>query len=135
MVDGRSLLSENGRLIREYMDAWGQVPAADLADYFSEDAVYTDSLGGEVIRGREAIRRDLVRAEASTGGPVDFGMEILRFIESGNVVGTERAEWFGRGAQRREFRAVTIFEVADGKIRESRAYFDRDPSQTASSAG
>ena len=120
-------MGANGELIRSYMAAWGKVPAAELADWFSEDALYTDALGGEVIRGREAIRRDLVRAEASTGGPVDFGMQLLRLIEDGNVVVTERAEWFGRGAQRREFRAVTVFEVAEGKIRESRAYFDRDP--------
>jgi limonene-1,2-epoxide hydrolase len=121
-------VNENERVVRQYFDAWGKVPAADLADYFTEDAIYCDELGGEPIRGREAIRADLVGADARSGGPVDFGLELLRVVAEGDIVMTERAEWFGRGEQRREFRAVAVFELEDGRIKESRCYFDRDPS-------
>ena len=121
-------MSDNLRLIREYMDAWGKIPAADLADYFTEDALYTDALGATPIRGREAIRRDLTRAEASLGGSREFGVEILRVLSEGDVVVVEREEWIGSGDQRREFRAVVLFEIEGGKIKESRCYFDRDPN-------
>lgn len=126
-------MSDNLRLIREYMDAWGKIPAADLADYFTEDALYTDELGAKPIRGREAIRQELTRAEASLEGSREFGVEILRVLAEGDVVVVEREEWIGRGDHRREFRAVVLFEIEGGKIKESRCYFDRDPSASAAS--
>ena len=79
-------MSDNERRIREYLDAWGKVPASDLADFFTEDALYCDELGGEPIRGREAIRAELARAELSTGGPVEFGIELLNLLAVGDVV-------------------------------------------------
>jgi len=120
-------MSDNLRLIREYMNAWGKIPATELANYFTEDAFYTDDLTGKPILGRDAIRAEFERAEARSGDSRDFGVNLLRVLAAGETVVVEREEWIGTGESRREFRAVVFFEIRGDKIKESRCYFDRDP--------
>ncbi len=128
-------MTDNASVITEYVNAWGKGPAGDLADYFTEDALYYTLSGVEPLRGREAIRRSLsgeeqhvssTRQDASA--PVELRVEILHLVADGDVVMMERRESVGSGESKIEFCAATVFVMEGGKIKLTRSYFDRDMS-------
>ena len=126
-------MTDNARVITEYVNAWGKGPAGDLADYFTEDGIYYTLPGVEPLRGREAIRRSL-NGEAQhvsstnpdSSGGVQLNVEILNLVADGDVVMMERSESVGSGENKIEFRAATVFLMEGGKIKMTRSYFDRD---------
>ena len=128
-------MTDNARVITEYVNAWGKGPAGDLADYFTEDAVYYTLAGAEPLRGREAIRRSFsgeaqhVRStRPDPSGGVVLEVEILHLVADGDVVMMERRESIGSGENKIEFCAATVFVMEGGKIKLTRSYFDRDMS-------
>ena len=106
-------VSDNERRIREYMDAWGKVPASELADFFTEDAIYCDELGGEPIQGREAIRAAIVKVMAAA--PPDMFFPTPWHVIEGNRVVYYPVQALPDpkgGDEKYEFACVTILDYA-----------------------
>ncbi|MFC4450317.1 ester cyclase [Halorussus aquaticus] len=127
------------QLVRTYVDVWNERDYSKLPDIVSESFVMHDRAAPEEgvpgsageIHGPEGLEQ-FVR-EVTTGFP-DFEVTILDLVSTdglvmyeGEISMTHEGEFdgippTGRTAQ---FREMSKFRVADGAIREHRAYFDQ----------
>lgn len=115
-------------VVRAFCAAWGEGnverPAAGpIADMFAEDGEWRVWVpGGDVIKGRETIRREIERQSAFSTY-MQCGIEKL--IVSGSTVMTERVDHFTMRGTRVEHALVAVYDLdADGKILSWREYFD-----------
>src|SRR5262245_6137300 len=109
------------QIVRRFCDAATRRDAAELAGFFSEDAVY-HTIPIDPVRGPEAIRAmlDSFMAPASHA---EF--EIKAIAVNGNVVLTERIDRFVVNGKPVALPVMGAFELrADGKITAWRDYFD-----------
>jgi limonene-1,2-epoxide hydrolase len=112
-------------LVRRFCTAWSNnISAAELAGFFTDDAVYHNIPMAPVI-GREAIANNI----ASFIRPGAPGIEAIQFrviniAANGPVVMTERVDVFKLPAKSFELPVMGTFEVSDGKISAWRDYFD-----------
>jgi limonene-1,2-epoxide hydrolase len=112
-------------LVRRFCLAWSDnVGAAELAAFFTDDAVY-HNIPLAPVTGREAI----ARAIASFIRPGALGIERIEFrvvniAANGPVVMTERVDVFHLPDKSFELPVMGTFEVSDGKIKAWRDYFD-----------
>jgi len=118
-----------------FMRAWASRDAAQVASFFSEDAVY-HNMPMEPVKGREAI-------EAAVAGFMNIGgqvrVDIGHIVADGPVVMVERIDHFVGSEPTIILPVVGVFEVREGKITAWRDYFDsaqlaRPPSRPNSSA-
>ncbi len=110
-------------LVRDFCDAWSRKNADELAEYFTDDAVY-HNMPMAPVAGKEAIRSFLA-AFLSGVESVEFQMKHL--VASDEVVMTERVDVFRAGGREGAFEVAGIFEIRDGKIAAWRDYFDMAP--------
>lgn len=90
------------------------------ADHFTEDAIWWNS-PWQPVRGRAAIRETLRRgAERMTALP----WEIRHIVADGDVVMTERVDYFLVGDNRIRVPCMGVFELRNGKIAAWRDYWD-----------
>ena len=117
-------------VVAEFIAAWPGGDQALLASYFTEDAVY-HNIPMDPINGREAIEATfasfMVMAER-----IEF--ETLHTAVSGDLVMTERVDRFISPARTVTLPVMGVFEVAEGKIRAWRDYFDLAQFTTQMSA-
>ncbi|MEV6415448.1 limonene-1,2-epoxide hydrolase family protein [Kribbella sp. NPDC051718] len=112
-------------VVRRFCDAWSDnVATAELAAFFTEDAVY-HNIPLEPVVGREAIA-DYVASFIRPGAPgierIEF--KVVNIAAAGPVVMTERVDVFTLADRSFELPVMGTFEVADGKIKAWRDYFD-----------
>jgi limonene-1,2-epoxide hydrolase len=121
----RSQMESPIELVRRFCAAWSDnVGAAELAAFFTDDAVYHNIPLAPVV-GREAIANNI----ASFIRPGAPGIEAIQFrviniAANGPVVMTERVDVFKLPGKSFELPVMGIFEVSDGKISAWRDYFD-----------
>ena len=112
-------------LVRRFCAAWSDnASAAELAAFFSDDAVY-HNIPLEPVIGRKAITNNI----ASFIRPGAPGIESIQFrvvniAANGAVVMTERVDKFKLPTKSFELPVMGIFEVHDAKITAWRDYFD-----------
>jgi limonene-1,2-epoxide hydrolase len=112
-------------VVRRFCAAWSDnVEVAELAAFFTEDAVY-HNMPMAPVNGREAIANNI----ASFIRPGAPGIESIRFnviniAANGPVVMTERVDAFKLPKKSFELPVMGTFEVRDGKISAWRDYFD-----------
>jgi limonene-1,2-epoxide hydrolase len=98
--------------------------AAELARFFTEDAVY-HNIPLAPVTGREVIA-DTIASFLRPGAPgieaIDF--RVINIAASGPVVMTERVDVFKLPGRSFELQVMGTFEVSDGKISAWRDYFD-----------
>ncbi len=109
-------------IVREFIDAWSNLDAEELASYFTQDAVY-HNMPAEPVRGREAIR-DFIEGFIAEWSQTDW--EILNLLAEGNLVMVERIDHTRIGEDTVDLPLVGVFELEDGKIQEWRDYFDME---------
>lgn len=83
-------MSENERIITDFLCAFGRMDADELIGYFAPDAIY-HNIPLPVLRGREEIYESL------KGLPNRFKemrIEILHQVSAGNLVMNERIDYF-----------------------------------------
>ena len=121
-------------LVRKFCAAWSDnIPAPDLAAFFTEDAVY-HNIPLAPVTGREAIENNIVSfIRPGAPGIEAIQFRILNIAANGPVVMTERVDVFKLPDRSFEMPVMGIFEVRDGKISAWRDYFDM--SQFASRMG
>jgi limonene-1,2-epoxide hydrolase len=108
-------------LVIEFSRRWSRPDPQELAEYFTEDAVY-HNIPMQAVQGREAIKETIAGFLAAFHG-IDF--QIHRQVSSDSVVMNERTDVI----RRRDGGEITLpvmgmFEVVDGQIAVWRDYFD-----------
>jgi len=109
------------KTIRDFCSAISRCRSAELANFFSDDAVY-HNMPLEPVQGREMIQATLAQfVDIST----DAAFEILALATSANKVLTERVDRFTINGKPVAIPVMGTFEVdANGKISAWRDYFD-----------
>jgi limonene-1,2-epoxide hydrolase len=106
--------------VRDFCAAWRRLDIEELMGFFTEDAVY-HNMPGPPATGRDAVRKTI---ERFLGGWQRAEFELLNVAATGNTVFTERVDRVDAGGKHVDLPVVGVFEVADGKIRAWRDYFD-----------
>jgi limonene-1,2-epoxide hydrolase len=112
-------------LVRRFCAAWtDNMGAAELAAFFTEDAVY-HNIPQEPVNGREDIA-NTITSVLRPGPPgiesIDF--RVINIAANGPVVMTERVDVFKLGDKSFELPVMGTFEVSGDKINAWRDYFD-----------
>jgi limonene-1,2-epoxide hydrolase len=121
----RSQMESPIELVRRFCAAWSNnIAAAELAAFFTDDAVYHNIPMAPVI-GREAIANNIA-SFIRPGAPGIEGIQfrVINIAANGPVVMTERVDVFKLPAKSFELPVMGTFEVSDGKISAWRDYFD-----------
>jgi limonene-1,2-epoxide hydrolase len=112
-------------VVRRFCAAWSEnIAAAELAAFFTDDAVYHNIPLAPVI-GRKAIANNItsfIRPGAPGIEAIQF--RIIHIAANGSVVMTERVDVFKLPNKSFELPVMGTFEVIDGKISGWRDYFD-----------
>jgi limonene-1,2-epoxide hydrolase len=112
-------------VVRDFCAAWSDNKgAAELAAFFTEDAVYLN-VPLAPVTGRAAIA-DTIASVLRPGPPGIEGIEfrVINIAASGPVVMTERVDVFKLPNKSFELQVMGTFEVSGGKISAWRDYFD-----------
>jgi len=112
-------------VVRRFCAAWSSdAPADELAEFFTEDAVY-HNVPLEPVSGRANIA-SAIASYIRPGPPgiesIDF--RLINVAAEGPVVMTERVDAFKLADKSFELPVMGAFEVTDGKISAWRDYFD-----------
>ena len=121
----RSQMESPIEVVRRFCAAWSDnVGAAELAAFFTDDAVY-HNIPMAPITGREAIAKTIasfIRPGAPGIESIEF--RVINIAANGPVVMTERVDVFKLSYKSFELPVMGVFEVRDGKISAWRDYFD-----------
>jgi limonene-1,2-epoxide hydrolase len=112
-------------VVRRFCAAWSDnVDAAELAAFFTDDAVY-HNIPLAPVTGREAIASNIASL-IRPGAPGIEGIQfrVINIAANGPVVMTERVDVFKLPDKSFELPVMGAFEVSDGKISAWRDYFD-----------
>ena len=112
-------------LVRSFCAAWSDdLGAAELAAFFTEDAVY-QNIPLAPVTGKAAIA-DNIASVLRPGPPgiesIDF--RVINIAANGPIVLTERVDVFKLPGKSFELQVMGTFEVNEGKISAWRDYFD-----------
>ena len=114
-------------LVRRFCKAWtDNAKAADLAAFFTDDAVY-HNIPLTPVTGRAAIAHSItsfIRPGAPGIESIDF--RVRNIAANGSIVMTERVDVFKLPTRTFELPVMGVFEIGDGKIKAWRDYFDQN---------
>jgi limonene-1,2-epoxide hydrolase len=113
-------VSANTDLVASFCAAWSNRNVDEILDYFTEDAVY-HNMPVAPLQGKTAIKNILNTIVAPCSW---IEWETLNILEQGDVVFTERVDRFEMGGKKIELPVAGVFEIAGGKIKAWRDYFD-----------
>ena len=113
-------MSENEKIIREFIEAWSRLDPQELAAYFTEDGTYHNIPTGPVT-GRENVEQ-LIRGFA--GSWTETTWDLIHIACDGNIVYAERLDRTKAGDKGVDLPCLGVFELEDGKIKVWRDYFD-----------
>src|SRR5205085_6365888 len=121
----RSQMESPIEVVRRFCAAWSDnIAAAELAAFFTDDAVY-HNIPLAPVTGREEIANNIA-SFIRPGPPGIMGIEfrVINIAANGPVVMTERVDVFKLPHKSFELPVMGTFEVNDGKINAWRDYFD-----------
>lgn len=114
------MAQDHADIITAFIAAWSRRDADELAGYFCEDGVYHNIPTGPV-QGRTAIRQ-FISAFIRDWSSTDW--EVLTLMAAGDKVIAERIDRTVVGGKAVDLPCCGVFEMADGKIKVWRDYFD-----------
>jgi limonene-1,2-epoxide hydrolase len=123
------MAADPNTLVTEFCEAWVRMDPDELAGYFTDDGVY-HNIPMAPMEGKQAIRDGLAGMKAMISS---IKFEIHRQVASGDVVMNERTDHIQMGDNNIALPVVGVFEIANGKIKAWRDYFDM--AQFAGTAG
>lgn len=117
------------QLVRDFCQAWGDGTASSrpqlekILSLLSEDAIWQLWVpGGPVIRGREALRREIQRQMSYVTHNL---CTIKHIVSSDSIVMTERDDYAVSSGKPMPHSMVAVFEIdQDGLISAWREYLD-----------
>jgi steroid delta-isomerase-like uncharacterized protein len=120
-------LQENRRLVRHYFDLLNRNDLSGLQEILSPDVVFLGPRAPEGIRGREAfmefiatLRRDSPDLRFTEGEMVVEGNRVASVFTMRSTHSSEEG-----GAKVIATEGMDLFHIADGRIQQINAYFDR----------
>jgi len=121
----RSQMESPIEVVRRFCAAWSDnAGAADLAAFFTDDAVY-HNIPLAPVTGREAIANNIATfIRPGAPGIETLELRVINIAANGPVVMTERVDVFKLPNKSFELQVMGTFEVSDGKISAWRDYFD-----------
>jgi len=106
--------------IEAFIAAWGRYDLEAIYSFMDEDIVWED-VPLSTVNGIDQVRAKM----ASFPGVEACGFDTHHIAANGNVVLTERTDWFEMQGKRRVIRVMGTFELNEhGKIARWRDYFD-----------
>jgi len=114
------VMSENERVIRDFVSAWSNLDAEELSSYFSEDGIY-HNIPSSAVQGKDNIQQFIagfIRPWQSTD------WEIVSLLASGDTVMVERLDKTVVNGSPVNLPCFGYFKMENGKIKEWRDYFD-----------
>jgi limonene-1,2-epoxide hydrolase len=121
----RSQMESPIELVRKFCAAWSNdVAAAELAAFFTDDAVY-HNIPLAPVSGREAIAHNFASfVRPGAPGIESLHLRIINIAANGPIVMTERVDVFKLPGKSFELQVMGTFVVRDDKISAWRDYFD-----------
>jgi limonene-1,2-epoxide hydrolase len=116
----------NDRTIREFLAAWERRDTAHIVDAFTDDGVY-HSIPLAPIVGKEAIAAFVAGFEGVPPGR----LEVRHQVAAGDVVMNERTDHITLNGVAVTLPICGVFDMAGGRIRAWREYFDLGPARAA----
>jgi limonene-1,2-epoxide hydrolase len=108
-------------VVQRFCAAWSDnLGAADLAAFFTDDAVY-HNIPLAPVTGRDEIASTIA---SFTTGVEGIEFRVINIAGDGPLVMTERVDVFKLPDKAIELPVMGTFEVRDGKIAAWRDYFD-----------
>lgn len=106
--------------IEAFIAAWDEYDLEKIYSFMAEDIEWTD-LPLSTVNGIAQVRAKM----QAFPGVEACGFDTHHIAANGNVVMTERTDWFEMKGKRRVIRVMGVFELnAAGKIAKWRDYFD-----------
>lgn len=106
--------------IEAFIAAWDEFDLEKIYTFMAEDIEWTD-IPLSTVNGIDQVRAKMANFPDVEG----CGFDMHHIAANGNVVLTERTDWFDMKGKRRTIRVMGTFELNDaGKIVRWRDYFD-----------
>ena len=113
-------MHSNIEIIRDFIEAWSRLDAAELADYFTEDGTYHNMPIGPV--SGKANVEGFIAAFLKDWTQTDW--DVLNLSGHENIVFAERLDRTKLGDISVDLPCCGVFEMHEGKIKVWRDYFD-----------
>ena len=108
------------QIITDFIAAWDEFDLEKIYSFMADNIEWTD-IPLSTVNGIPQVR---AKMDAFPGVEA-CGFDMHHIAENGNVVLTERTDWFEMKGKRRTIRVMGTFELNDdGKIAKWRDYFD-----------
>ena len=107
-------------LVRRFCAVWSTVNPDEIAEFFTDDAVY-HNIPIAPVTGRDTIKATIA---GFTGGVEKIEFRVRNIVADGPIVLTERVDVFVLPQRSIELPVMGTFEVRGGKIAAWRDYFD-----------
>ena len=110
----------NEDIVRDFIAAWSRLDVDEIVAFFTPDGTYHNMMN-KPVSGHDNLRRFI-------GGFIkdwtETNWDILNIVSQGDVVMAERLDRTRLGTKSVDLPCCGVFELAGGKIRIWRDYFD-----------
>jgi limonene-1,2-epoxide hydrolase len=110
----------NEQTIRDFISAWSRLDVDELVGYFAEDGTYYN-MPIVPVTGHANLR-EFIHNFLKSWEKTDW--EVLNLVAQGDLVFAERVDRTVVAGRNVNLPCVGVFEMADGKIKVWRDYFD-----------
>ena len=113
-------MADNEKIVRDFISAWSRLNVDEIVSYFAEDGVY-HNMPTQPVKGHAALR-PFIQAFLKMWSKTDW--DVLNILSRGDVVIAERLDRTVAMGKNVDLPCCGVFEMADGKIKVWRDYFD-----------
>lgn len=110
----------NEETVRNFIAAWSRLDVDEIVAFFAPDGTYHNMMN-KPVSGHDNLRRFI-------GGFIkdwtETNWDVLNIVSQGDIVMAERLDRTRLGAKSVDLPCCGVFELAGGKIRIWRDYFD-----------
>lgn len=113
-------MKSNEEIVKDFIAAWSRLDADEIVAFFRPDGTYHNMMN-RPVSGHDNLRRFI-------GGFIkewtETTWDILSIVSRGDIVMAERLDRTRLGARSVDLPCCGVFEMAGGKIKVWRDYFD-----------
>lgn len=113
-------MSDNVKIIQDFINAWTRLDVDELVSYFAEDGIYYN-MPAEPVQGHDNLKNFI---GGFTANWTTTEWDTLNILGEGDVVFAERLDRTRAGDVKVDLPCCGVFEMENGKIKVWRDYFD-----------